>query len=56
LDSSEGPKKNKGAGESQTKLPYEPPRILYRQSIEVIAAVCDPPEGKADITCNIPSS
>jgi hypothetical protein len=56
LDPSEGSKKDEGTGESQKKLPYEPPRILYRQAIEAIAAVCDDP-GKPDtIVCSFQGS
>ena len=53
MDSSERPKKEKGAGEGETRLPYEPPRIVYRESLEVIAALCSDLDSKQDgIVCN----
>jgi hypothetical protein len=51
LESSEDPEKREPAGESGTRLPYEAPRILYRQPIEAIAAACggtDPKTGNFD--------
>ena len=40
LESSEDPEKSERAGEGGTRLPYEAPRVLYRQPIEAIAAAC----------------
>ena len=51
LESSEDPEKSERAGESGMRLPYEAPRILYRQPIEAIAAACggtDPKTGTFD--------
>ncbi len=33
------------------RRPYEAPRILERQAIEAVAAVCTVPGGKNDPTC-----
>lgn len=36
-----------------TRRPYRAPRILERQPIEAVAAVCSVPGGKNDPTCLI---
>lgn len=34
----------------ETKRPYEPPRILYREPLEAMAAVCAPrPPAKGNV-------
>jgi hypothetical protein len=40
-----------GNGNSRTRRPYQRPRILERQPIEAVAAVCTVPGGKNDPTC-----
>lgn len=46
--------------EPTAKLPYERPRVLFREPLEAVAAVCDPmamPPGKANfVDCAIGSS
>lgn len=39
------------------KLPYEKPRVTFREPLEAVAAVCVPPTGKAaPPVCTIGSS
>ena len=43
--------------ESRRRRPYEKPRITFREPLEGVAAVCSPPNGKANpIDCVIGSS
>ena len=51
-ENSNGPGKQRPAGEGGNRLPYEPPRILYREPLEIIAAVCTDVDSKPDsISC-----
>ncbi len=39
------------------RQPYEKPRVTFREPLEGVAAVCNPPTGKANpIDCTICSS
>ena len=43
-------------GETEGRLKYEKPRILFRQDLEAVAAVCDPSAGGKDVVpdnCNL---
>lgn len=45
------------SGEPTQRRPYEPPRILARGTLEVMAAACTPtPPGKGAGFCSIASS
>lgn len=37
--------------EAPAKKPYEPPRVVSNNMLEVVTAVCSPPNGKADGVC-----
>jgi hypothetical protein len=50
LDSSREPKPGEEPGKIRPKKAYEPPRIVFREPLEVVAAVCSP--GKADFSCD----
>ncbi len=46
-----------GARKPVEKKPYEPPRILTREPLEAMAAVCTPvPPGKAGGICTLIAS
>jgi hypothetical protein len=39
-----------GAGRHSGRQPYERPRVIFREPIEVMTAICDPsPLGKTDL-------
>jgi len=43
--------------ETPQKTPYSAPKILSREVLEAVAAVCNPPNGKTQAEgCMIPSS
>lgn len=45
------------AERSTGKKRYEPPRVLFREPMEVVAGFCGPPQGKADaVQCAILST
>lgn len=44
---------NQDSQSSPARRPYHAPRILERQPIEAVAAVCSVPGGKNDPTCLI---
>lgn len=45
------------SAQASGRLPYEKPRVIFREPLEAVAAVCVPPNGKATpIDCFIGSS
>lgn len=49
-ETSGGPGDEEPGGARANKLPYETPRILYREPLEIIAAVCTDVDSKPDST------
>jgi hypothetical protein len=47
-DTPDGQDAGKPRGEGRIRLPYERPRVLYREPLEIIAAVCTDQDSKPD--------
>lgn len=48
--------RGKDAKRERRRLPYERPRLICRESLEAVAAVCVPgPPGKDALSCVVPS-
>ena len=40
--------------EARRRKPYQAPQIVFRQTLEIVAATCNPPGGKQDpLNCPI---
>ena len=48
-------RENDAGGESSEKKPYEKPRVTFREPLEGVAAICNPP-GKGAPPCEFASS